>query len=404
MYHMKRDESGVAICNASVKTCPNGAFGHWETADEVWTAYEASNYDKTFAKTLNKNEIKKKARQNAAEEKKEALEMLRNAEDDEDRNIALSMIPANDYIWDKFSESSQKDERLWAAKKINANKTAVIDFIEYEEDPDVLYAFAENPTLEKEQAKKIYNKLKKLKNYELQDQHFVKDYTRTVRSMRDDNSETVPTKKPVPQTSQTTASRNGAEKPTVAQPVSTPSKTQPQPVPERVQKEKVVPQSHNENNKQPVNKGKKTPLQKVADSQRAAKMVVSPEFGTAFNKAKENMRDDLWKVIRDENASPERRKAAEDILRVVTQTKFSAINKKNSLLQGGTQIFSFNTTNDTDLSKIPDGLVRKHIGKLFDLNDIEYDLKKTNKSLEFHFVTQDDFDKLEFDLNVVPVS
>lgn len=403
MYHMKRDESGVAICNASVKDCPNGAFGHWETADEVWTAYEESNCDKTLAKTLNKNEIKRKSRKNIAEEKKEALKMLKNAQDDEDRDIALSMIPANDYIWDKFADSSKKDERLWAAKKINANKTAIIDFIEYEEDPDVLCAFAKNPTLEEEQAEKIYNKLKKLKVYDLQDQHFIKDYTRTVQSMKDDSSETIPANKAVPNASQTTSPQN-TNKPRNVEP--SPSVSKAQSIPEGPQKEKVVSQAQNRNNEgpQPVNKSRKTPLQKIADSQKVARMIVSPDFGQAFNEATKNMRDDIWKTIRDKNISPEQRKAAESVLRVLSEAKFAGANKKNFLLQGGTEVFSFNTTNGTDLSKIPDGLVKKHIGKIFDQNDIEYSFKKTNKSLEFHFVTQDDFDKLKFDINIEKVS
>src|SRR5699024_7580058 len=133
------------------------------------------NYDKTFSKTLNKKDIKDKARRNLADEKKQALDLLRNAQDDDDKNIALSMIPGKDYIWDKFSESDDPAERMWSARKIDGSKSAIIDFIENENNPDVLMAFSENTSLEKDQAKRVYNKLKYVKSYDLQDQHFVKD-------------------------------------------------------------------------------------------------------------------------------------------------------------------------------------------------------------------------------------
>lgn len=180
-YHMKKDESGPAVCNANVKQCPNGDFGHWSNEAEVWEAYEAVNFDKTLSSTLSKKTIQDKARRQSYEDKKEALADLRKAKTSLDREIALSSIPPGDAVWERFADSSEKDERIWAAQKINGSKSKIIDFIEYENDPEVLEAFAKNPTLEKADAKKIFNKLKTVATYDQQPEFFVKDYSYTMR-------------------------------------------------------------------------------------------------------------------------------------------------------------------------------------------------------------------------------
>lgn len=41
-YHMKLDQSGAGICEASERECPNGAFGHFGSEYEVMLSYERS--------------------------------------------------------------------------------------------------------------------------------------------------------------------------------------------------------------------------------------------------------------------------------------------------------------------------------------------------------------------------
>lgn len=39
-FHMKRDQSGAALCTAVERSCPNGEFGHYDSQYEVLMAYE----------------------------------------------------------------------------------------------------------------------------------------------------------------------------------------------------------------------------------------------------------------------------------------------------------------------------------------------------------------------------
>lgn len=361
-FHMKKDESGVAICNASVKDCPNGDFGHWDTEEEVWTAYEASNYDKTFSKTLNKKDIKDKARRNLADEKKQALDLLRNAQDDDDKNIALSMIPGKDYIWDKFSESDDPAERMWSARKIDGSKSAIIDFIENENNPDVLMAFSENTSLEKDQAKRVYNKLKYVKSYDLQDQHFVKDYARTMKLMRDSEDKA---------SSDVTANQSD---------------------------KKVIADSKDSDSQSSSNK---TPVEKWNDSKKVSKIVLSSEFGKDFYKAQNSLKAELKEKINKENISDKEKSDFKNAMSQLEQAHFAANRKTSLLMGGGTQSFSFIAKNDVNLSDIPNSLIDKHFGKLFSQNNISYTMTRTNKSINFSFMSEDELKNLNVDLDSV---
>lgn len=163
-FHMKKDQSGPALCTAVERSCPNGEFGHYDSQYEVLMAYEhAINEGKvpglaTLA-SLKRGEISA-SREELERDLTEATDETSYVE-----AIAFNIHPldANRQreILTAHSDDSPRSVSVRERIANITNSKAILDSLSEEEtNPDVIDTVAENPHLEESSATILLSRFK----------------------------------------------------------------------------------------------------------------------------------------------------------------------------------------------------------------------------------------------------
>jgi len=161
-WHMKLDQSGAGECFATVKDCPNGEFGHYDSAYEVSLAYEhkvrtGEIPGLTMIRTLRREEITEQSSELRAE--------LAGIDNNEDYllSIATHLHPLDGQMQHELLEKHSGDsalDRSVRAKiaEMSESSNVLNHLVEHEDNYEVLQGLMSNRQASDENLRAIYAK------------------------------------------------------------------------------------------------------------------------------------------------------------------------------------------------------------------------------------------------------
>lgn len=150
-FHMKKDQSGAALCTATERSCPNGEFGHYDSEYEVLMAYEEAV---TGGKVPGLAAMAGLRREEISASRQELEKDLAEANDETSyvEAIAFNIHPLDTArqreILSTHSDDSSRSVSVRERIAAITNSKVILDSLSEEEThPEVIDAVAENPHL-----------------------------------------------------------------------------------------------------------------------------------------------------------------------------------------------------------------------------------------------------------------
>lgn len=348
-YHMKRDESGVAICKADIQSCPNGEIvGHYNSEAEVWAAYELQQSEQ-LAKTITKNDITEKANNEILDDRELAYSELAQATNIEEKEQALRLLNMSDTTtYEKLSRSPDAHERTIAAERLT-NERTINQLINKENNIDVLSALAKNPTLTKTQAQNIYTTMNKNGATTIDKEFFIKDYANTQKRQIENTNQ---------------------------------SATKPQPTPAKPQPTDNQTQQYSQ-----TIHGIRPQKDIIQSIKKANQLLKSPTWQNTYYNALNTMKKSV-NQRKTQETNPRNIEKLDNLTTILHGKKGMSFKAAISTSNIGAEgvMFTFNNHDITPYSKS----FQKHIGQIFTDNNIPYTSTTTQQGITFTFITQEE--------------